>query len=506
MRCLFNALKVFKIGEGANDLNKSKIQAVHKLNSAIADNDQKLSTPSFKRESKSIPPKERQELIAKARNRFFDYCNLVAPSFYKASRKYLVELCDELQDFYFNPQAEVLIINEPPRHGKSRTATLFATWIFGINSYKKIMTGSYNEKLSTNFSKKVRNTIQEQKLDVSKIIYTDIFPLTKIKRGDAAANFWSLEGEDSSYLATSPTGTATGFGCDILILDDIIKNAYEAYNKNILDNHWNWFTDTMLSRLEEGGKIIIIMTRWATGDLAGRAILHYGDKAKVITMKALQDDGTMLCEEILSKKSYLAKIKGMRNEIAEANYQQMPIDVKGKLYTGFKTYNNIPTFTEILSYCDTADEGADYLCNIIWGVYQNEAYVLDVYYTNASMETTETETAKRLMQFKVSRARIESNNGGKGFARSVKRILNDKFKYSFTQIKWSHQSKNKQARIITNSTWVMDHIYFPANWRDKYPEYYKAMVEYQREGKNAHDDAPDATTGVSETMNILGVR
>ena len=69
------------------------------------------------------------------------------------------------------------------------------------------------------------------------------------------------------------------------------------------------------------------------------------------------------------------------------------------------------------------------------------------------------------------------------------------------KIEWFHQSKNKQARILSNATWVMDHIYYPVNWRDKWPEYYKSMVKYQREGKNAHDDAQDCTTGVAEQFN-----
>ena len=73
-----------------------------------------------------------------------------------------------------------------------------------------------------------------------------------------------------------------------------------------------------------------------------------------------------------------------------------------------------------------------------------------------------------------------------------------------TIFQWFHQSKNKKARIISNSSWVQNHIIFPVNWRDKFPEYYAAMIKYQREGKNAHDDAPDATTGVAETMYKLG--
>lgn len=93
------------------------------------------------------------------------------------------------------------------------------------------MTGSYNETLSTTFSKNVRDTISEEKGDASRVIYSDIFPTTKIKKGDGAMNLWSLEGGYANYLATSPTGTATGFGCDLMIIDDVIKNYDEACNE-----------------------------------------------------------------------------------------------------------------------------------------------------------------------------------------------------------------------------------------------------------------------------------
>ena len=95
-------------------------------------------------------------------------------------------------------------------------------------------------------------------------------------------NLWSLEGGYNNYLATSPTGTATGFGCDLMIIDDLIKSALEANNESVLDKQWDWFTNTMLSRLEEGGKIIIIMTRWASGDLAGRALENFSEEGKKV--------------------------------------------------------------------------------------------------------------------------------------------------------------------------------------------------------------------------------
>ena len=456
---------------------------------------------------------KRQAKRELARREFFYFCNLMASDFYKPERRYLVELCEALQAFYEDDKAKVLIINEPPRHGKSRTASLFVEWVLGRNPAEKIMTGSYNNILSATFAKNVRNAIQEVKADDNITVYSDIFPNVRIKRGDAAMDMWSLDGGYNSYLATSPSGTATGFGCSLLIIDDIIKNAEEAYNETAKEKGWLWFTNTMLSRLEEGGKILIIMTRWASDDLAGRAIEHFGDAAKVITMQALQPDGSMLCDEILSRRSYEEKVRAMGADIASANYQQEPIDLKGQLYSSFKTYDRIPVdtngnplFTAIRNYTDTADTGSDYLCSIVYGVYNGEAYVLDLLYTKDAMEETEPATAAMLYRNGVNVADFESNNGGRGFARQVRRILQDTYKSNKTVINTFAQTKNKAARILSNSTWVMEHIYFPTNWKDRWPEYYKAMTRYQREGKNAHDDAPDATTGIAEKINAPQIK
>lgn len=452
----------------------------------------------------------KQAKLELARREFFFYCHLKAPDFYKYDREYLIDLCNNMQEFYEGDD-EVLIINLPPRHGKSRTAGLFVEWILGKDQTEKIIAGSYNETLSTEFSKDVRGDIQEIKADEDKIVFSDIFPNVRIKRGDGAMNLWSLENGRNNYLATSPTGTATGFGCSLLIIDDLIKNAEEAYNENKLSSHWDWFTKTMLSRLEGKRKQIIIMTRWSSGDLAGRALEYYkeeGKKIKHITKKALQDDGTMLCDEVLNHKAYKSIIRAMGPEIASANYQQEPIDLKGRLYSSIKTYETLPKdakgnllFTTIKNYTDTADTGSDYLCSINYGTYEKEAYVLDIIYTKEPMEVTEPLLANSLYDYRVNEADIESNNGGRGFARSVERILREKYRSNKTKINWFHQSKNKQARILSNSTWVMDHIYFPKNWMDRWPEFAKAILTYQKEGKNKNDDGPDTLSGIAEKNN-----
>lgn len=445
-----------------------------------------------------------------SRRSFWEYCKFTSPDFYSDDRHFLNDLSDKLQWFIEEATEQIMVVNMPPRHGKSRTSGKFVQWLFGkYGTSIKVMTGSYNETLSGTFAKQVRDCIAEQKTE-GITVYSDIFPGTKIKYGEAASQKWALEGsQQANYLATSPTGTATGFGCNIMIIDDVIKNAEEAYNANTLEKLRSWFTDTMLSRTENGFKLIVIMTRWSNDDLAGFILANY-DNVVHVNYKAVQDDGSMLCPEILSRKDFDLKTKNMNKDIVAANYQQEPIDVKGRLYTTLKTYTETPKdekgeslFQYILNYTDTADEGSDFLCSICYGMYDGSYYILDVLYTKDAMEVTEPATAQMLTRNNVGCAIIESNNGGRGFARNVERECKG-LGNKHTNIKWFHQSKNKVARILSNSTSVMNNIYFPVNWEDKWPDFARAIKKYQREGKNEHDDAPDALTGVYENPKPLG--
>ena len=435
-----------------------------------------------------------------ARRDFWYYCKLLGKKdFYNDKKEYLKDLCNQLQSF-IDSNKKILVINMPPRFGKSYTATLFVQWLLGRNNKLKIMTGSYNETLSSTFAKQVRDMIAtEQTQGVT--VYRDIFPDTKIKYGEASMNKWALEGSQvANYLATSPTGTATGFGADLIVIDDLIKNSEEAYNSNVLEKHIDWFTNTMLSRTEKGFKLIIIMTRWASNDLAGFILSNYDDVVH-INYKAINDDGTPLDEGTLSLEDFEFKTKNMAKEIVYANYQQEPIDIKGRLYNEFKTYVDLPKekIVKISAYCDTADTGDDFLCNIIYADCKDSAYILDVIYTKEAMEITEPLVAEAYKKFNVNVADIESNNGGRAFARNIERITRDKGNYK-TVIKWFHQSGNKIARILSNSAWVNNNIYMPIDWKNKWSEFAKDIISYQKEGKNKHDDGPDALTGVAEKM------
>lgn len=450
---------------------------------------------------------ELKEIIKKeanlelARRDFFHYCYMKDASFFKYDRDHLKLMASELQQFMEGDE-DVLVMNVPPRHGKSYQLGRFVEWILGKDKGKKIMTGSYNEMLSTNFSRTVRNSIAEKKASPDITVYNDIFPNTRMKHGEKAANLWSLEGAYATYLATSPSGTATGFGASLIVVDDLIKNSYEANNATILEGHWEWFTNTLISRLEQGGKIVIVMTRWHSDDLAGKALTELpkmGFKLRHINLTARQEDGSMLCESILNSHDCDLREQALGTHIFNANYQQEPIDMVGRLYGEFKTWSELPNeISETRFYIDTADTGEDYLAGVVYAVDQQDfIYVKDFIYTQEPMEKTEPATAKKIVDHDVRTVYIESNNGGRGFSRSVEEKV-EKLGYNLAAFKPFHQSQNKIARILSNATTVMDKVLMPEGWKQKHPEVEKFFTKYQSKGKNAHDDMADAITGVVE--------
>ena len=451
-------------------------------------------------------PVQRGAEIELARRYFYDYCQAMHPGVYVDSREYLKYLCEILQWFYEQNDKRFLVVNLPPRFYKSFTGSNFVEWVFGKDINAKVMTGSYNETLSTTFARKVRDTIDTKPLAGGPLAYRNIFPKTKVKYGQASASLWALEGSSQdNYLATSPTGTATGFGANLMLIDDVIKNDKEAYNDAVLEGHWQWFTNTMMQRLEgDDYKVIIIMTRWAKADLAGRILEAYGDDVEHVTFKALQDDGTMLAPDILSRESYNLKTKEMNVDIVKANYQQEPIDVKGKLYDRLLTYDEIPEAAlkegRRRNYTDTADKGADWLCSIDYIEWRDEAYILDIYMSDAAMEITEPAVADMLFKDEVTEATVESNSGGRGWRRNVERELRERHATNRCVFTDKPQNANKEARILSSSAWVKQHVYLPPQYKSKYPDFAGQVHSYQKKGKNKHDDAPDVLAGIYEQI------
>jgi predicted phage terminase large subunit-like protein len=197
----------------------------------------------------------------------------------------------------------------------------------------------------------------------------------------------------------------------------------------------------------------------------------------------------------------------MDNLIFRANYHNETIEAANSLYPFFKEYDVLPEKIEYVMSCiDTADTGSDYLAMITAAISEGYAYVLDIYYTKDPMEITEPEVARRLYEYKVNVAHIESNNGGRGFSRNVERLLYANHKSRNTLVKWFHQSQNKISRILSNATNVVNTLLFPKGWKQQYKESYEDLSVYQREGKNKNDDIEDVCTMLVEKLDKKGFR
>jgi len=285
-----------------------------------------------------------------------------------------------------------------------------------------------------------------------------------------------------------------------LIIDDPIKGAENAYNELDLDRTWQWYTGTFMSRGEHPIEILC-QTPWASKDLGGRLIAQEPELWYLLSMPACTD-GEMLCPDILNHKEYLRLKKTGDENIIRANYDMIRLDVKGSLYgSGLQTYTELPENIDArCGYTDTADEGQDYLCAIVGVKSGMDLFITDVLYTQDAQETTEPQTVDLIRVNDTRDMIVESNSGGRAFARNIDRMLREKG--SLCSIDWFHQGANKVSRINTNASIVKSHVFFPEDWATRWPEFYLAMISYQRTGKNKHDDAPDCVTGLCEKFLV----
>ena len=266
-----------------------------------------------------------------------------------------------------------LIINMPPRHTKSEFASyLFPAWYLGKYPEKKIIQTAHTAELAVGFGRKVRNIVATPD-------YQSIFP-TKLSSDSKAAGRWNTD-KGGDYFAIGVGGAVTGKGADVLIIDDP-HSEQEAMqgNPEVYDRVFEWYGSGPRQRLQPGGSIIVVMTRWSKKDLTGQilnnSIKRDGDEWEVIELPALLPSGKPLWAEFWSQK----ELEAIKAEIPvgkwEAQYQQNPTSEEGAI---IKRENWRIWDSEVAPYCeyiiqswDTAFEKnnrADYSAVTTWGIF-----------------------------------------------------------------------------------------------------------------------------------------
>lgn len=440
-----------------------------------------------------------------SRDDFWKFCKYLDPEFFSEEKPHLKLIAEKMQEVA-DGKIKKLAISMPPRAGKSYITSMYCAWLLGRNPMGSIMRNSYSATLAEKFSKDIRDGM------LLKPKYRKVFPKVVISKKSAAVDAWSLDcNTQPSYFCAGVGGSITGFGCKTLaILDDPIKNIEEALSETVIEGVWNWYTSTHLSRLETGCPEIHIATRWSKRDPIGRLTdpdsEFYVPDMEVITIPALDEHGKSFCELVKTTEEYHEIRRITDTFIWEAEFMQHPVEEKGLLYSidELKRFsmNEVKTKTPdgIIGFTDTADLGSDYLCALIGQRFGDYTYITDVLFTQDGVEITEPLEADLIVRNKCQTMQIESNNGGRQYARNVKRILDDR--HCKCSITTETTTKNKETRIITMAGYIKEYFYFRNDYEpgSDYDKYMRQFTSYVKLGRNTHDDACDATTGLAEII------
>lgn len=419
-------------------------------------------------------------------------------------------ICDKLNDV-LTGKTRRLIINIAPRYSKSELVSRnFIAMGLAINPAAKFIHLSYSGDLALGNSVAVKDIVKSED-------YQRLFGV-EIAVGTDTKSQWNTTKGGGLY-ATSSLGQVTGFGAGAIenegdawqfggaiVIDDPIKpaDALSDNNREAVNLH---FETTIRNRVNSRNTpIIIIMQRLHEHDLCGYLMELEPDEWEVLSVPCISynEDGE---EEALWPFKHtieeLHKIESANQFVFDTQYMQNPKPLEGLMYSKLRTYEILPMEQSIRkNYTDTADKGADFLCSVCYVETPSGMYVTDVLYTDKPMEYTEVKTAEMLLINGTQLVKVESNNGGEGFARNVEKNVRLQgtpvaLKMNFTSF---FQSLNKNVRIFSHSAEVQNLIYFPSDWETRWPQFAQAVKGYRKVGRNAHDDAPDVLTGMVENF------
>ena len=267
-----------------------------------------------------------------------------------------------------------LIVNMPPRHSKSEFASyLMPSWFLGRNPKLKIIQATMNTELAVRFGRKVRDLIADP-------IYKEIFPGTDLKQDSQAAGRWETSA-GGEYFAAGVGAAMTGRGADLLIIDDP-HSEQDALSASAYDNAYEWYTSGPRQRLQPGGSIIIVQTRWSKKDITGRLLNAQAkdvmaDQWDVVEFPAIMPSGEPLWPEFWEKDELLKVKASLSVGKWNAQWQQNPTSeetavVKRDWWRVWEE-EDIPDLDYVIQSYDTAyskRETADYSAITTWGVFQ----------------------------------------------------------------------------------------------------------------------------------------
>lgn len=426
-----------------------------------------------------------------------------------------------------------------PTHNSEGSSRKLPAFMLGLNPDKKICIGSYAATIARDFNRDVQRIIDTPS-------YRELFPETYLNGSNVVtmANTYlrnsdviEMVGRKGSLRVVGRGGSLTSKTVDVSILDDVYKDYAEGNSPIVRNAAWKWYTTVVRTRLHNDSQELIVFTRWHDDDLIGR-IEKSGET--VIEIKSWDDvknipagawvrinfEGLKTGEPteidprepgaaLWDRRHSRAKLEGQRalDPVQfQCLYQGNPGNAEGKLYRNpFRTYvdkSEWGTYVRSGNYTDVADEGDDFTFSACYDVYKsgNEAWneqkkrfepilyalITDMVFTQENTEITAVTVPEMINRCGTQKAWIESNNGGSGFEKVIRKKLK-----AVTEP--FYQGANKESRIITNSAMVNAQIIMPIGWEQRFPKIHEHLTGFLRDfPANAHDDPEDGLTGIYE--------
>jgi len=395
-----------------------------------------------------------------------------------------------------------LMINMPPRHGKSELASRrFPAWFLGRHPSKSVIAASYNSDLATDFGRQVRNILATPEYEV-------LFD-TKLSDDSRAANRWNTA-DGGGYVAAGVGTAITGRGADILLIDDPLKDREEADSELQRQKIWDWYTSTAYTRLAPGGRVIVIQTRWHEDDLTGRLIADEargGDKWVKLELPAIDDSGNALWPDFyplhVLERTRSVLTAGGRSRDWSALYQQRPTPDEGDYFKRewFRYYDIAPIHLRTYGASDYAvtAKGGDYTVHLIAGVDPDDnLYILDVWRSQAESHVWVETYIDMIAKWKPLKWGQEQGQIIKSLGPFIDKRMRERRVYCHQEPMSSVADKPTRARSFQARA-SMGKVYLPHNapW---VPDLISEMLTFPA-GK--HDDQIDALGLIGRMLDTM---
>ena len=327
----------------------------------------------IRKEYLRLKVKHSEKLIqGKAKDDFMSFVKCVWPEFIEGSHhRHIAKKFNQLA----NGEINRLIINMPPRHTKSEFASfLLPAWMVGRDPKLKIIQATHTGELAVRFGRKAKNLIDSER-------YQKVFR-TKLQEDSKAAGRWETS-DGGEYFAAGVGGAITGRGADLLIIDDP-HSEQDAQSKIALDSAYEWYTSGPRQRLQPGGKIVLVMTRWSKKDLTGLLLANQkelkSDQWQVIQFPAIMDHGSEKAKPVWPEYWKLDELEKVQATLPvakwNAQWMQNPTSEEGALlkreWWRIWKHDYIPQIHHVIQSYDTAfmkKQTADYSAITTWGVF-----------------------------------------------------------------------------------------------------------------------------------------